>query len=78
MKTNRIELPDPGETVSAVYLAALLDVGVATIHRMHADGDLPPPVSEHPRRWLTAEIRSWIKTRVPGQWRKPLVRTKSK
>lgn len=61
---SSLELPKEG-FVRVSTLAKILDVGVSTVWRWTASGNLPQPVklSERLTAWRAEEVRAWMNTR---------------
>lgn len=66
---------EPSLLVSAVPLAALLELSRATVLKLHASGRLPSPVRLGRRvLWSRAEIAAWIEAGAPSRDRWQVMR----
>jgi predicted DNA-binding transcriptional regulator AlpA len=72
MSERVIVIPESQATVSVAQLAAILQVLPSTVYRLNVDGELPAPVGGSSLAWKPEDIQAWVKTRVPGKWRRRL------
>lgn len=60
--------PEPAALLDRPALAALLDIGVSTLDRMKASGQIGPPEVRvgGSVRWHRAEVEAWLAHRTPA------------
>ena len=60
--------PEPAALLDRPALAALLDIGVSTLDRMKAAGQIGPPEVRvgGSVRWHRAEVEAWLAHRTPA------------
>lgn len=66
-KSEKFVLPDEGFVRLAQLVPAIIPVSPATIWRMVASGEFPPPVrlSKRIAAWRVSDVVQWISKQIP-------------